>query len=233
MLQFSWLLILALVSFSSLLKADEIVLVERDLYADQLEGLVDFDDISASKLPGTRYGGRIPLRGLLADTYFAGQTPILRLNGTKTYGTNYGLPAPPLEVANHWTYKSILMALHASETPEDVVLTSRVSEPTIKTRDSAVGFGSIAIKFLDRQRVVGFDLEALPGNVLIKRLVQLRFFSIDGTLVGRPIMLSDFGRHTFATSSFQQEIKGIEFVNFGQVPFGVDEVVFELPLILG
>lgn len=125
------------------------------------------------------------------------------------------------------------MALHAYDDDTDVLLTSRVYEPTVVTRDSAVGFGSVALKFVNRQPVIGFDLELLPDQASGKPLIQVRFFSIDGELLGKPTILSGFGRYTFATVDHQQKIKGIEFVNFGSTPFGVDHVVFVLPLIMG
>lgn len=74
--------------------------MERKDYEPVLQGLVDFDLLSAAPMPGTPYRARIPFRGLVASTYFNGQVPILRRNGPLTYGANYGLPAHPLDVAS-------------------------------------------------------------------------------------------------------------------------------------
>lgn len=176
--------------------AAEILSVERENHEAELRGLVDFDSVSAAPLPGIRYRARIPFRGLIASTYFYGQIPIAGLNGSQTYAINYGRPESPLEPVADGRGFSTLMALHLPENEKDVLLTSRVYESGLPRRDSAIGYGAIALKFSDRQPVIGFDLEPVTRNNRLKPNVQIKLFSVDGELLGNPIILSDFGRYT-------------------------------------
>ena len=61
----------------------------------------------------------------------------------------------------------------------------------------------------------------------------MRLYDQEGNTFGQAQHLTKFGRYTWATETFEREIKGVEFVNPGQVGIGIDVVVFEIPLVMG
>ncbi len=231
----SLLKLLAVLFFSmpSSLVADEIVQVDRHYFRAYLHDIVDFQKTSAKPFPGTSYSARIPYSGLTVHNRFLGQIPVLRLEGNRTFGVNYGAPSNPLKVGQTRSGKSKLQTILTDDGSGDVFLTSRVFEPTIATRDRAVRFGTIAVKFVNRQFVFGFDLQPLNDKERDGLVAIVSFFGEDGAPIGTPIRLTRFGRYTFATKDLERKVKGIELINTGGAPIGVDDIVFELPLHLG
>lgn len=228
------LLVFWLVALVIKCDAQDIRLAEREPFEQVLEGLVDFDQTSASPLPGTSYGSRIPYPGLIADTYFMGQIPILKENNNRTYGANYGLPSSPLKEAMR--RKGRYSWLHVvTEEGHDTnsFLISRVYEVSRPRRIEAFGFGTIALKFTDRQFVFGFDLKSVNPLQTESPVAKVQFFSIDGKTVGNPILLTTFGTFTFLTPDKAREVKGVEITNIGSVPIGIDTILFELTQLIG
>lgn len=222
-----------IVSLPSQLVAGEIIRVNRRDFRAYLHDIVDFQKTAAKPFPGTSYTARIPYSGLTVHNRFLGQIPVLRLEGNRTFGVNYGAPSNPLKVGQTRSGKSTLQTILTDDGSGDVILTSRVFEPTIQTRDRAVGFGTIVVKFVNRQFVFGFDLEPLDDKERADPVAVVSLFGEDGALTGTPMRLTRFGRFTFATKDLERKVKGIEFINTGGAPIGIDDIVFELPLHLG
>ena len=220
-------------SLPSPLIADEIVQVDRRDFRAYLHDIVDFQKTTAKPFPGTSYFARIPFSGLTVHNRFLGQIPVLRMEGNRTFGVNYGAPSSPLKVGQARSGKSTLQTVRTDDESGDIFLTSRVFEPTIMTRDRAVGFGTIVVRFVNRQFVFGFDLQPLNDKEGAQPVVVISFFGEDGAPIGTPMRLTRFGRYTFATKDLERKVKGIEFINTGGAPIGVDDIVFELPLHLG
>ena len=214
-------------------QADEILRVDRAPFEPRLLGIVDFEATSASPFPGMRYEGRMPFRGIIADTYFLGQIPILRKHGDRTFALNYGNPSYPLEEANEWRSYSTLHVLEIGTHETNTVLTSRVAIPSIRPRDENVGFGAIALKFTNNQFVIGFDLRPLEDTSHATPIVQVTFLTSEGERIGEPVTLSEFGQYTFTTDDLSRDIKGIEFINLAHEAFAVDNIVFEVPILIG
>ncbi|MBO9477355.1 hypothetical protein J7382_07405 [Shimia sp. R11_0] len=217
----------------TMLVAEEVIQVGREDFRAYLHDIVDFQETAAKPFPGTTYSARIPFSGLSVHDRFRGQIPVLRLHGNRTFGVNYGAPSNPLEVGAKRSGKSTLQTVLSDDEGGDIFLTSRVFEPTIMARDRAVGFGTIVVRFVNRQFVFGFDLQPLNDKEGAEPVAVVSFFGEDGAPIGTPIRLTRFGRYTFATRDLERKVKGIEFINTGGAPIGIDDVVFELPLHLG
>lgn len=218
------------VATCSQLAAQTVSTVQREKYEDVLQGLIDFDKLSASMLPGTPYRARIAFGGAIFSTHFSGQIPIIRRSGHLTHGYNIGHPNAPLDEAARRSRYSWLHGLKRENQPADTHLTSRVFEPNVPVSDIHVGQGTVVIKFTNSQFVFGFDLEPVGKAGLVPPIVKVRIFDIEGTQVERDITLVDFGRYTIATSDQSRKITGVEFVSYGGAPFAIDNVVFQLPL---
>jgi len=214
-------------------EAQNVRLVDRDEFEPVLMGLVDFDDISASPLPGTLYPTRIPFRGLIADTYFVGQIPILRQNFGRPHSVNYGLPSSPLKEGGKYQQNS---RLHIATTPEYGEDAFLIADAWYKTGYRPVdiyGFGVTVIKFTNRQFVFGFELKQVVFPHNGRPVAKVSFYSVEGKLLGDPVLLTAFTSYTFLVPEHAREVKGIEITNFGTIPIAIDTIVFELPLVIG
>ena len=212
-----------------------VIPVDRDPYLPYLLGRVDFDAMSASSYPGTRYDSRLPFRGLIVDTYFRGQLPILRKTGRRTYGALAHEPETPLKEGGFSSERIMSTLMVTTHTPPDTgaFLLSRVYEYEASRREMGYGFGSIALKFSNDQFVLGFELVPPPTGTKRAPHVQLRFLDVAGHPVGPALELSAFGTYTFRDAEEIRRIRGVEVINMGLVPIGLDTIVFELPLVIG
>lgn len=229
-------LIAILLSWASLftfVQAAEIARVDRVPYVPFLQGIIDFDQTTSAPFPGSPIRATLPFAGVQFSTYFKGQVPVLRKHGLVTYGATYGMPSAPLELGLKRNGKSVLTLITHPENHHDHHLGSRVWEPTIFTRDEAVGFGAIALKFSNRQFAFGFELEPREVKNGIPPGLAMYAYGIEGEPIGEPIFLDQFGQYTFKTDDDSRIISGLLFVNIGEEAVFFDEIVFELPLILG
>ncbi len=151
------------------------------------------------------------------------------------YGANYGLPSSPLKEGIKRQRYSLLHVVIDPDQNADAFLVSKVLVPALKPLPEFVGFGAIALKFANRQYIFGFDLKPLPSlpRKRTSPIAKVQFYSIEGKLIGDPIILTAFGTYTFLTPDSSREVKGVEITNIGTIPLGIDTVVFELPLIIG
>ena len=214
----------------------EIALVSRPPIAALLQGKVDFDAMNAVPYPGARYKSRLPFPGLVIDTYFRGQLPILRKTGRQTYGELVHDAGSPLKEGGVSADRrmSTLMVAEDKSHPSGNFLLSRVHEYAPRRRELGYGFGTIALKFSNDQQVLGFDLLRLPGRAAAKGLrVRVRFLDVSGRVIGAPMELTSTGTYTFQDQGGQRRIRGVEIVNLGLVPIGLDTIVFQLPLVIG
>ena len=213
--------------------ANSVILVERTPYKHVLEGLVDYDSYSAVPLPGTWYRNRLPSEGVIAHTYFSGQIPSLGAVGIKRNGANAGAPNAPLQEGQGKRSFSELHLYKPADEPDNVRLTSHSPDIASFGLRKFQGHGALVLKFTNAQFVFGFDLFPLKENESGAPNVQLRFYDYDGKIIGAPVLLTAFGRHTFRTSDSERRVKGFDVTNLGTRPYAIDDIVFELVKFLG
>ncbi len=215
------------------LLANSLVPVNREDVIELLHGRVDFENLTASPMPGTRYQSRIPFHGLVAATRFVGQISILRTGDFRPYGENAGAPATDLKETARGSRYSHLHALAIEGDDPNQSLTSSAFVPNKPRSSDEVGFGVVVLKFSNRQFSFGFDLLQISNDANLPPLVFMRLYGQDGEELFEPVLLTEFGRYTWMTKDMARTVKGIEFINPGPVGFSVDEIVFEVPLQLG
>ena len=211
--------------------AQRLDLVDRAPFTHVLQGRVGFDDMAASPLPGTPYRARLPFKGAVFSTGFDGQVAILRDTGGVTHSANIRTPAAPLSARNGPSRYAELHLVADAQSDKGPFLASHMWVPGVT--DDVQGFGTIAIAFSNRQFVFGFDLLPLQGSGTLPLVVRLQAYAVDGQPLGAPVILSQAGQVTFRLDSELRDIAGIELANLGWSGYAIDDIVFELPLVIG
>lgn len=207
--------------------------VPRKPYETVLEGLVDFNSVTSSKLPGIWYNNRLPFPGVIVGTYFSGQIPGLAASGKQRFGVNFSAPSGPLEVGFGKRIFSKLHSAHRFEETDDNMVFSHALDISSFGRSSFLGHGTLAVKFTNRQYVFGFDLIPIKQDSTVTPYIEMRFFDIEGNSVGQVRRLRSFGTFTFVVENDKRLVKGIQFTNMGKAPYAVDNIVFQPVYFIG
>ncbi|WP_299925851.1 hypothetical protein [uncultured Pelagimonas sp.] len=226
--------------------AQQIRTVERDEIEVHLTGLEDFDTLTPSALPGNSYARRLAFPGLKIGSHFDGQTAFINRAPLKRWGASQGPARSPLKVPQ----KTMLSRLNViADADESTFLASSIqldlrsahglrqyiaplAYPNLQRR-IMVGYGPMAVSFKDTQFAFGFSLVLVKSLVPKQPKVKMEFYAKDGSTIGEPMLLETFGEYTFWETSFDRVVSGFSLENIGDVPVGIDDIVFETPLMLG
>lgn len=113
------------------------------------------------------------------------------------------------------------------------MLTSSVWRPNIPRDPADVGYGALTVRFSHRQRVFGFDVEPINPEQNAAPILRVNFFNHDGEQLGQALVLNGFDRFTFLLAHPLPEVSGATIQNISAHPFALDNVVFEIPLLIG
>lgn len=200
-----------------------------------LLGNVDFEELDAPHLPGLPidYVRRYP--GLAIGTMFEGQVNYRAGVGAMASNHLSGHPATPLRAVKRHGHRTVIFAemdTEISGTSNVVIGVART--PTDTRFVDNVGFGSLTLGFSDRQYAIGLRIQFLPSESSKKQAAQLRFYDdLGGWMNQTPITIHQSGYYGLKLQTEERLIQGISLTNGGTVGFAIDDIIYEIPPLIG
>jgi hypothetical protein len=200
-----------------------VALVDYFEIEPEMDGLVNFDKIAPVDFPGIQFNAHLRFAGLAIGTLFVGQFSYL--TGQRTYISQRlgGRPSVPFrlrEGGNH-SGKNLRHVFGRVDTADQ----GAALYP---------GSSSVAMRFSNRQRRLGFELLAAQLNTPRRVEVLVRFYDEEGRWMRQtPITLSQPGFYGFETVDEMFAIKGVTLEGLNGSRYAIDNIIFDTPMLIG
>ena len=222
----------------SLLHAGELQTVDYEELDLHVTGIADFEGLARSEFPGTRLSHPVRYPGLAFGTHMRGEIHYNSAYDDIVAGRVAGRPHTPLRIDGTdlgWSIGFSHLKLGSAEASNMLSTYSRRRFRTQSDYDltRVYGFGTISMAFTNAQFGVGLRIAFLDTCKDPQTEALVRFYSEDGAWFAQELRVTRDRYVAVRSTGWSRTIKGVVVEVHGRCAIAIDDVIYELPRIIG